>query len=248
MNAKIVALKKKGDLGAKTKLVSLREIHLFFAILFGAHTYGGGGERLWDTDEKNYGIDGAPNFGLKYGMKLYRFDQIKRVFPFFFTHSSLTEEQDPWFMIQYAVDKFNQNRKQTICASRNITVDESMSPFRPRTTKTGKGNESLGMPDLPHLSFIQRKPKPLGTEFKTAACAERRFHLHIEIQRGKDGMRDLKYASELGAQAGCAIRLLEEAAGCGRNPEDVKASLLSASVELFVGILLLSGQDSSSNS
>ena len=38
--------------------------------------------------------------------------------------------------------------------------DESMSAIRFRTT--AKGN-------LPHLSYILRKPEPLGTEFNTVA-------------------------------------------------------------------------------
>lgn len=43
----------------------------------------------------------------------------------------------------------------------NIKVlDETMSAYRPRTTKSGT---------LPYLSFILRKPEPLGTEFKTLA-------------------------------------------------------------------------------
>jgi hypothetical protein len=39
-------------------------------------------------------------------------------------------------------------------------LDESMSAWRPRTTKHG---------GLPHISFVMQKPEPLGTEFKTAA-------------------------------------------------------------------------------
>ena len=130
-------------------------------------------------------------------------------------------------MIQWFVDQFNANRKLTFCASREIIVDETMSAWKPRTTKCGNGAEDLDMPALPHLSFIQRKPEPLGTEFKVAACSQHRVFLHLEIQRGKDDMKDAKYTSSLGAQSACAIRLLEESAGAGRNTEDrqVKTTL-----------------------
>ena len=37
-----------------------------------------------------------------------------------------------------------------------------MSAWRPRKDKTG---------GLPNISFILRKPEPLGTEFKSMACS-----------------------------------------------------------------------------
>jgi hypothetical protein len=62
---------------------------------------------------------------------------------------------------------------------------------------------------LPHLSFIKRKPRPLGTEFKAAACGESRLMLHLEIQEGKGPMskKPLVGASELGSNAACAMRI-----------------------------------------
>ena len=49
---------------------------------------------------------------------------------------------------------------KNIAASFLKVGDESMSAIRFRTT--AKGN-------LPHLSYILRKPDPLGTEFNTVA-------------------------------------------------------------------------------
>jgi len=51
-----------------------------------------------------------------------------------------------------------------------------MSAFRPQTTPTG---------NLPHLSFVERKPEPLGTEFKTCCCSETGIMLSLEVVRGK---------------------------------------------------------------
>ena len=68
--------------------------------------------------------------------------------------------------------------------------DESMSAIRFRTT--AKGN-------LPHLSYIFRKPEPLGTEFKTFACSVTGDVLFIETQRGKEGTKDSRYQKYLGA-------------------------------------------------
>ncbi len=41
-------------------------------------------------------------------------------------------------------------------------LDESLSAWRPRKDKTG---------GLPNISFILRKPEPLGTEFNSMACS-----------------------------------------------------------------------------
>ena len=61
------------------------------------------------------------------------------------------------------VQGFNNNRRRTVAASRVKTLDESMSPYRPQTRKTG---------NLPNISYIMRKPEPLGTELKTVASIE----------------------------------------------------------------------------
>ena len=54
--------------------------------------------------------------------------------------------------------------------------DESMSENRFRTTDQG---------NLPHLSYIFRKPDPLGTEFKKVACYVTGALLFIEVHIGK---------------------------------------------------------------
>jgi hypothetical protein len=68
---------------------------------------------------------------------------------------------DPWWQFAAAIDRFNDVRLNKITTSLWDILDESMSSYRPRTTATGS---------LPNISFIFRKPEPLGTEFKCAAC------------------------------------------------------------------------------
>jgi len=65
-------------------------------------------------------------------------------------------------MISRLIDDFNNNRKKGVAASVIKVLDELMSAWRPRKNKTG---------GLPNISFILRKPEPLGTEFKCGACA-----------------------------------------------------------------------------
>ena len=76
-----------------------------------------------------------------------------------------------------------------------------MSAWRPRKTKTG---------GLPNLTFIKQKPEPLGSEFKAASCTKSKVMLNLELQRGKEGMSNIRYQRQLGATAACTLRLAEE--------------------------------------
>ena len=79
-------------------------------------------------------------------------------------------------------------------------IDESMSAYRPQTTKTG---------GFPNISFIMRKPENLGTEFKSVVCPVLGVMTYLEIQMGKQLMKKAKYFTELGATASCALRAPE---------------------------------------
>ena len=85
----------------------------------------------------------------------YHFAQIKGDFSFEFDNG----KSNLWSQIQLLIDGFNANRMKNIAASIKKVLDESMSAYVPRTTKTG---------GLPNISFILRKPEPLGTEFKAS--------------------------------------------------------------------------------
>jgi len=69
--------------------------------------------------------------------------------------------KDDWWQVLGGVNRLNENCKKIFQAPNIRVLDESMSVFFSRTTKTG---------NLPYLSFILRKPEPLGTEFKTLAA------------------------------------------------------------------------------
>ena len=83
-----------------------------------------------------------------------------------------------------------------------------MSAIRFRTT--AKVN-------LTHLSYIFRNPEPLGTEFKTVACSVTGALLFIEVQRGKEGMKNSRYQRGLGSTAACTKRMMEETKGIGQK-------------------------------
>jgi hypothetical protein len=85
-------------------------------------------------------------------MPYSRFKDFRRFLPEIFADYS-KEESDPWFRFSTAVDDFNEIRRTLFQGSRWISIDESMSAWRPRKTALG---------GLPNISFITRKPEPLG--------------------------------------------------------------------------------------
>ena len=91
-------------------------------------------------------------------MPQYRAQELLKFIPFAFHGDDMT---DPWNAVKSLIDGFNNNRAQNVVASHCNLADETMSSWSPTTTKYG---------GLPFLSFILRKPTPLGTEFKTMAC------------------------------------------------------------------------------
>ena len=110
----------------------------------------------------------------------------------------MRDRDDPWWRFAEAVEEFNSIRNESILTSSDRVLDESMSSYRPRTTKLG---------GLPNISYIRCKPEPLGTESKSTACPKTKIMTYLEIQRGKNGMADAPHNKALGATAGCTVCL-----------------------------------------
>ena len=53
----------------------------------------------------------------------------------------------------------------------------------------------------------------MGTEFKCAADGRHGLMLFLEIQEGKQGMRDKRFRKDMGAGATCAMRVALGAIG-----------------------------------
>lgn len=114
--------------------------------------------QLWNKSPEV--IRHIPNIDLSDVMKQYRFQLLLGLLP---KAMEGDDPSDPYNGIMGMVHGFNNNRAQNIASSHCKVMDEMMSSWKPRTTKYG---------GLPFLSFIMRKPKPLGTEFKNVACSE----------------------------------------------------------------------------
>ena len=105
---------------------------------------------------------------------------------------------DKWFRIRPGVDAYNANRLRTVYMSDVIVPDESMSPFRPRTSASGA---------LDHISFIDRKPKPMGTEFKCVCDGRNGLMLYLEIQEGTAAMAHKLFRDEVAPASAIGVRM-----------------------------------------
>jgi hypothetical protein len=160
LNIKVESNNAKATRGKKIAHVSENEWWIVWGIIFAACPCHKGGNKLFEkanvrrlTPSVNFGKDGMNS------ISWHRFKTIKELIHFsFYDH---TCPDDPYHPVKLLVDGFNENRREKLATAIKIVLDESMSPFQPRTTKTSK---------LPNLSFIFRKPKPLGIEKKVSIC------------------------------------------------------------------------------
>ena len=80
--------------------------------------------------------------------------------PCMYEDVQVNEEEDPWWQFALCVSEFNSHRQNIIISSTWKVFDESMLVYHAWTTMTG---------GLPNLSFILRKPEPLG-EYSLYVC------------------------------------------------------------------------------
>ena len=177
--------------------ITHHEFWVFWGVTLTARTKGRMGGKLWDkVDPEGY----DDKIDMSIHMTESRVKDIKKYIPYLFADATMKEE-DPWWQLSNAIKLFNQNRRDKILPSYLKVFDETMSAFRPRTTARG---------NLPHLSCIKRKPKPLGTEYKVTADTATEIFLHLEIQRGKIAMKDPKFAEYgdvFGGTVACSKRM-----------------------------------------
>jgi len=136
---------------------------------------------LWDTDRNRETTGILKKVDYTPYMNRGRFTKIRQYMKFVFADKSLSGTDD-WWQIMARLNGFNENRRRVVQAPGIKVLDETMSAWRPQTRKSG---------NLPSLSFILRKPEPLGTEFKDMAAGEgfgmfeNDYEFHTRIPRMK---------------------------------------------------------------
>ena len=214
--------------GRKIKEVSKNEWWKFIGVIVLAGAVGKGGSFLWEKGNQYESLTEPINIGPG-GLNIIsktRFDEIKEIFPTAFHDKAAQMDRDPWYPILLLLDGFNKNRKERLCSSALRVVDESMSGWKPRTSETG---------GLPFVSFVPRKPRSLGTEFKNVACPETGMLTYLELQRGKNPMRELKYYKEFGTTVACALRLFEGSSYGGQGNKERREAEKDKRKEQMIG-------------
>ena len=194
----------------RVRLPTQREFIQMIACIITASGYEERGESLWKSKHQEYPsiFSGSSQAMERIGLSFDRFKQLKKYFSYAFVPAGFDINQsDPWWRIRDAIKCFNLARATWVAASRKKTLDENMSHMNPQTTKTG---------GLPHISFIKRKPRPLGTELKSSACAAVGMLLCLEIQEGKIPMQQLG-PHWLSSTAACTHRLMKLSENCGQQ-------------------------------
>lgn len=161
--------------------LTLGEYVVFHSLFLAATLQLQSGHALWDKPKKHCRFRKHPDFG-EY-MARNRFDDIKAALVYAVGDPSNAAE-DEWWEIRPLVSDFSENRRRKVVKSEVQVPDEAMSAFCPRSTPSA---------DLAHLSYVERKPKPLGTEFKCVVDGGHGLMRELEIQEGKDAMEKKKY-------------------------------------------------------
>ena len=203
----IARRKKETNKTGKLKIVpefSKSEFLTGSALVIGAADCSEKGSNLWKSKpgqqeewEKHW-VSFAHHTDFNKYMRQYRFQQFRAFYPMIWEDEGLRQLNDPWWKFAGAIKQFNENRKSLLLPSEIIAIDETMSAFRPQTTKFG---------GMPNICFVMRKPEDLGLEFKSAVCPLMGVMTYLEIQRGKEDMRERsEFFSEIGATASCGLR------------------------------------------
>ncbi len=90
----------------------------------------------------------------------------------------------------------------TLKANKRVNTQDIDSHSRQPTVRLTWEEERVSGPGnggLPHLSFIKRKPQPLGTELKSVCEGTFGICMFMEIQKGKIRMARKKWARTYGA-------------------------------------------------
>lgn len=111
----------------------------------------------------------------KYGISENRFEKLTSLLGMM--HSVAEgelDENDPWRYCNFPIDCHNKHWREVYFNSWLLAPDESMSPFLP-------GAEGDGHDDIPFLSNVPRKPKPIGAEIKDVADGESGAVVFLEL-------------------------------------------------------------------
>ena len=158
-------------------------------------------EKMWAKTPLPTSSAPPPMMG-RFGMTENRFSKIRAVFRCGPSDAASFAAND-WCFVENILDGFNQRMSEQFTAGWLLGTDESMGAWR---GKVGK----LDPKKCPKLMYVQRKPEPLGTEFKNIGDALSGVILRQEITKGKaEEVKPKFWSKEVGATAATTMRLSE---------------------------------------
>ena len=116
-------------------------------------------------------------------------------------------DDDRWYPARVLAEMCASKWVDVLTPGYKMTVDESMFAW------DGRGGTLGGMPTV---MKIKRKPKGVGCEVKTLADVASGIMVNLEINEGKEAMKEKRWQRELGAGTATTLRLSEPWHGSGR--------------------------------
>lgn len=141
-------------------------------------------KRLWARKRSDPMMIVPPLAFGEHGMTRNRFKHLTKYIAMFFDVGEADlKPDDPWRYVMPLFDLFNDWRRRKYVPSWLLTVDELMFLW---LGKSGFPNDGVGgdWTLLPAVSYVPRKPDPLGMEGKVLADGCSSVTLHIEPQQG----------------------------------------------------------------
>jgi hypothetical protein len=223
---KLLSIVREGAQKANCKLNwNLDHIFAALCIIFGGAQFKEMTD-LWSITKK--GMMPPPDFGLY--LSRDRFERLLRYWAFGPEKCWGELLEKPWTEVQYWVQGFNKARRDELEVGTDLTPDEMMFAWRGK-----KGNGGI-----PHLSLVERKPIPLGTELKCVCEGTFGLCMHLEIQTGKISMARKKWCRQYKATTACTVRLLDNMQVRATNIEGKKRCVFAdswfASVETALAV------------
>ena len=144
----------------------------------------------------------------RHGIHKNRFKKLQQLQAMMFSKDEdELDENDPWRYCRAPVEAFNRRRCTLIIPSWLLDGDESMSAYTgAEGVEPGKG---ANFKPIPWLSFVERKPEPLGCELKVVADGNANCFLGLEIQEGAEAHELHKWHDEYGHTTATSLRLIE---------------------------------------
>ena len=123
------------------------------------------------------------------------------------------DESDPWRYTNLLINSHNDHWNEVLEPSWLLAPDESMAPWT--------ANEGTKPTDIPFLSNVPRKPKPLGGELKATCDGESGAVIRLEWalcnkRRRSDPQVEGQFEDEWGAGPAQLLRLVEPWHGTNR--------------------------------